>query len=53
MTEFYVLMIPRKDKKIYADLHKTTLKLYLTEDEANEANDDYHIVVKLGASCIT
>jgi len=40
MTEFYVIMLKRKDGKVYTDLHKTTLKIYLTyEDAEKELND--------------
>ena len=55
MTEFYVIMLKRQDGKVYADLHKTTEKIYLTyEDAEKELNDGlygdyfyknyYHIV---------
>jgi len=55
MTEFYVIMLKRQDGKVYADLHKTTEKIYLTyEDAEKELNDElygdyfyknyYHIV---------
>ena len=56
MTEFYVIMLKRKDEKVYTDLHKTTLKIYLNyEDAEYEFNkgglyegyyckDSYHIV---------
>jgi hypothetical protein len=40
MTEFYVIMLKRQDTKVYADLHKTTEKIYLTyEDAEKELND--------------
>ena len=50
MTEFYVIMEKRRDGKTYADLHKTTQQIYLTEEEAESAfkyfeyQDSYHIV---------
>jgi hypothetical protein len=56
MTEFFVIMLKRQDGKVYADLHKTTEKIYLTyedaEKELNEGGlyegyyckDSYHIV---------
>jgi len=40
MTEFYVIMLKRQDGKVYADLHKTTEKIYLTyEDAEKELNE--------------
>jgi len=36
MTEFYVIMIKRQDCKVYADLHKTTEKIYLTYEDAEK-----------------
>jgi hypothetical protein len=55
MTEFYVIMLKRQDGKVYADLHKTTEKIYLTYDDAEKELNDalygdyfyknyYHIV---------
>jgi hypothetical protein len=56
MTEFFVIMLKRQDCKVYADLHKTTEKIYLTYEDAeyefNEGGlyegyyckDSYHIV---------
>ena len=50
MTEFYVIMAKRMDGKTYADLHKTTQQIYLTEEEAESGfkyfgyQDSYHIV---------
>jgi len=55
MTEFYVIMQKRQDTKVYADLHKTTEKIYLTYDDAEKELNDalygdyfyknyYHIV---------
>jgi hypothetical protein len=60
MTEFYVIMLKRQDGKVYADLHKTTLKIYLTyEDAERDLNEgglyegyfckDYYHIVKLVA----
>ena len=60
MTEFYVIMQKRKDGKVYTDLHKTTLKIYLNyEDAEYEFNKgglyegyfckDYYHIVKLVA----
>ena len=38
--EFFVIMLKRQDCKVYADLHKTTEKIYLTyEDAEKELND--------------
>jgi hypothetical protein len=40
MMEFFVIMLKRQDCKVYADLHKTTEKIYLTyEDAEKEIND--------------
>ena len=58
MTEFYVIMLKRQDGKVYADLHKTTEKIYLTyEDAEKELNEgelyggyfhkNYHHIVRL------
>ena len=50
MTEFYVIMLKRQDGKVYADLHKSTQQIYLTEEDAEDAfryfeyQDSYHIV---------
>jgi hypothetical protein len=48
---FYVVMQKRKDGEIYVDLHKTTEKIYLLYEEAEEAlnelgvlKDCFHIV---------
>ena len=56
MTEFYVIMLKRKDGKVYTDLHKTTLKIYLNyEDAEYEFNKggyfhkNYYHIVKLVA----
>lgn len=37
MTEFFVIMRKRDDGKVYADLHKSIDKMYLTEEDAREA----------------
>jgi hypothetical protein len=37
MTEFFVIMQKRGDGKVYADLHKSIDKIYLTEEDAREA----------------
>jgi len=39
MTEFFVIMQKRADGKVYADLHKSCEKVYLTEEEAKIAYD--------------
>ena len=50
MTEFYVIMQKRQDGKVYADLHKSTQQIYLTEEDAEDAfrhfeyQDSYQIV---------
>ena len=60
MTEFYVIMLKRQDGKVYTNLHKTTLKIYLNyEDAEYEFNKgglyegyfckDYYHIVKLVA----
>jgi hypothetical protein len=36
MTEFFVIMRKRDDGKVYADLHKSIGKVYLTEEDARE-----------------
>jgi hypothetical protein len=52
---FYVVMQKRKDGEIYVDLHKTTEKIYLLYEDAEEALNelgvlkDYHHIVKLVA----
>ena len=40
MTEFFVIMQKRNDGKVYADLHKSIDKMYLTEEDAREAFQD-------------
>ena len=49
--EFWVIMLKRRDYRVYADLHKTNQKIYLTyEDALGDFNCDghfkeyYHIV---------
>ena len=37
MTEFFVIMQKRDDGKVYADLHKSIDKVYLTEEDARKA----------------
>ena len=48
---FYVVMQKRKDGEIYVDLHKTTEKIYLSYEDAEDAlnelgfiKEHYHIV---------
>lgn len=59
MTEFYVIMLKRADKKLYPDLHKTDGKIYLSQREADEAIKRnttlkcYYHTVKLVASLPT
>lgn len=36
MREFWVIMVKRNDCKVYPDLHKTNLCIYLTEEDAEE-----------------
>ena len=36
MTEFYVIMLKRSDGKVYADLHKTNMKIYLEKEDAEK-----------------
>jgi hypothetical protein len=49
------VMQKRRDGEIYVDLHKTTEKIYLLYEEAEEALNelgvlkDYHHIVKLVA----
>jgi hypothetical protein len=40
MTEFFVIMRKRDDDKVYADLHKSIDKIYLTEEDARKAFQD-------------
>ena len=57
-TTFYVIMQKRKDGKVYADLHKTDGRFYLTEGEAKRAlrtdtpNPEYFHVVELIAMTV-
>lgn len=37
MTEFFVIMQKRSDSKVYADLHKSCEKVYLTREDAEVA----------------
>jgi len=37
MYQFYVVMQKRRDGKVYADLHKTTEKMYLDKVNALQA----------------
>lgn len=52
---FYVVMQKRTDGKVYADLHKTDGRFYLTEEDAQWAlekdtpNPEYFHVVELVA----
>jgi hypothetical protein len=52
---FYVVMQKRKDGEIYVDLHKTTEKIYLSYEDAEDALNElgvlkeYHHIVKLVA----
>jgi hypothetical protein len=39
MTEFFVIMQKRNDGKVYADLHKSCEKVYLTREDAEVAYD--------------
>ena len=32
--EFYVIMLKRQDGEVYADLHKTDMKIYLDYEDA-------------------
>jgi hypothetical protein len=40
---FFVLMVKRKDKKIYSDLQKTTCEIFLTEEDANRALENHEL----------
>ncbi len=52
---FYVVMQKRRDGEIYVDLHKTTEKIYLLYEDAEEALNElgvlkeYNHIVKLVA----
>lgn len=54
--EFWVVMQKRADGKLYVDLAKTTLVIYLTEEDAQQALTDlqedaqyYHVVPLLAS----
>lgn len=57
-TTFYVLMQKRGDKRVYADLHKTEGRFYLTLEEAEWAhkkdcpNPEFFHVVELVAMTV-
>ena len=53
MTEFFIIMQKRDDGKVYADLHKSLDKIYLTELDARigfqdqvkwDSRKSFHIV---------
>lgn len=44
--QFYVIMQKRADGKIYADLHKTTGRLYFTEADAERARSEMGILAQ-------
>jgi hypothetical protein len=56
MTNFWVIMLKRLDGEVYADLHKTNMKIYLEyEDAEKELNSwemckEYVRIVKLIAT---
>ena len=50
MTEFFVVMVKRGDGLVYADLHKTDGKIYLTRGEAEAALKPHFHVVRLIAA---
>ena len=41
MTEFFVIMQKRDDGQVYADLHKSCEKVYLTREAAEETKAAY------------
>lgn len=51
--EFWVIMVKRQDGEVYADLHKTNEKIYLTYEDAlkdfsyDEHYKEYHRIVKM------
>ena len=49
--EFYVIMVKRRDEKVYCDLAKTNERIYLNEEDAQEDLKDYpyHHIVKMVA----
>ena len=54
--EFWVIMQKRRDGEVYADLHKTNQKIYLTYEDAledfnnSEHYKEYYHIVKLLAT---
>lgn len=49
--EFFTVMLKRLDEKVYADLHKTNKRIYLTQQEAQlelskmgEVSIHFHVV---------
>lgn len=54
--EFFVIMLKRTDRKIYADLHKTNQRIYLSRSHANDAleamgsNGKHYHVIKMVAA---
>jgi len=36
MSAFWVVMVKRRDGKLYADLHKTNGQMYLTREDADK-----------------
>lgn len=54
-TTFYVIMQKRRDGKVYADLHKTEGRFYLTPEDAQRAlekdtpNPEFFHIVELVA----
>jgi hypothetical protein len=54
--EFWVIMLKRRDGKVYADLHKTNQKIYLEYEDAledfnnSEHYKEYYHIVKLLAT---
>jgi hypothetical protein len=54
--EFWVIMLKRRDGEVYADLHKTNQKIYLTYEDAledfnnSEHYKEYYHIVKLLAT---
>lgn len=49
--EFYVIMVKRRDEKVYCDLAKTNQQIYLNKEDAQEDLKDYphHHIVKMVA----
>jgi hypothetical protein len=56
MTNFWVIMLKRRDGKVYADLHKTNEIMYLTYEDAvehfnnSEHYKEYYHIVKMIAT---